>query len=193
MGTMLGKVGPRDLRMYANFSLLTWAASIIYACTGWWRKGEDKDQCQGLRGGERNGKGQEKEYSKLPLIWTPEMRPPLYWGHFKVCYLVQIYSSNETTPLIRILRQVLRVAGLEGEGEENKRERGKKKIISISRYWTKFFANHRTNRPEAGSRNENQAVVIKEDASSEHHTRNARPVQHHTERATKWRCQLSRW
>ncbi len=25
-----------------------------------------------------------KVYSELPLIWTPEMRPPLYWGHFKM-------------------------------------------------------------------------------------------------------------
>ncbi len=24
------------------------------------------------------------EYSELPLIWTPEMRPPLYWGRFKM-------------------------------------------------------------------------------------------------------------
>ncbi len=23
-------------------------------------------------------------YSELPLIWTPEMRPPLYSGHFKM-------------------------------------------------------------------------------------------------------------
>ncbi len=28
--------------------------------------------------------GTQNDYSELPLIWTPEMRPPLYWGHFKM-------------------------------------------------------------------------------------------------------------
>ncbi len=32
-------------------------------------------------------------YSKLPLIWTPEMRPPLYSGHFKMSQSV-LPSAN---------------------------------------------------------------------------------------------------
>ncbi len=40
-------------------------------------------------------------YSELPLIWTPEMRPPLYSDHFKMSQSM-LPSTNP------------RVAGLEG-------------------------------------------------------------------------------
>ncbi len=35
--------------------------------------------------------GNVQWYSECPLIWTPEMRPAKYPGHFKVCFLVQIH------------------------------------------------------------------------------------------------------
>ncbi len=57
-------------------------------------------------------------YSELPLIWTPEMRPPLYSSHFKMSQsMIPSANSplkNEATPLIRTLWLVPRVAGLEG-------------------------------------------------------------------------------
>ncbi len=56
----------------------------------------------------------EHDVIELPPIWTPEMRPPLYSGHFKMSFLVQISPWNEATPLIRTLWLVPRVAGFWG-------------------------------------------------------------------------------
>ncbi len=38
-------------------------------------------------------------YSELPLIWTPEMRPPLYSGHFKMSQ--SMLPSGKSTPEMR--------------------------------------------------------------------------------------------
>ena len=45
-------------------------------------------------------------YSELPLIWTPEMWPPLYSDHFErspTTNSIQVPPYNETTSLIRTL------------------------------------------------------------------------------------------
>ncbi len=57
---------------------------------------------------------EEIQYSELPLIWTPEMRPPLYSGHFKMS---QSMLPSGNLPLKwghPSNQQVPRVAGLEG-------------------------------------------------------------------------------
>ncbi len=40
-------------------------------------------------------------YSEPPQIWTPEMRPPLYWGHFKVSQSM-LSSANSPSTLAHI-------------------------------------------------------------------------------------------